>query len=73
MVDALVDGIAVVVHFILSASDAFRDNCLCFVSEEAVNCLIRVRNEVESVNLKIIEAINGAGQWDNVFLEAVVR
>ena len=56
----MVDGIAFVINLILGASDTFRDNGLCFVSEEAVNSGFRIRDEVEAVNLKLVEAISSA-------------
>jgi hypothetical protein len=51
LVDALVDGVAVSIHFILGASDAFRDNCLGFVGDKAVNRFAWVSNEVKPTGL----------------------
>jgi len=39
---------------------------------EAINGLIRISDEVKAVNLKLVETINSAGQWNNIFLEAIV-
>jgi hypothetical protein len=62
LVDALVDGVAVIINCILFASDAFRDNCLRFVGDEAVNCLVRISNEVESAWLQLLQAGNAVSK-----------
>jgi hypothetical protein len=48
LVDALVLRVAVIINCVFLASDTLRDNCLCFVGNEAVNSFIRVNDEVET-------------------------
>ena len=72
LVDALVDRVAIGIHLVLGAGDSFRNNSLRFVGDEAVYGLGGVGLEVEAVNWDLTEAINGAGQRGDVFLEAVV-
>ncbi len=67
LIDALVDGVAVLIHFILRSGSALGDYLLGFVSEESINRLVGIRDEVKTVNLKLIDAINCAGQGDDVF------
>jgi hypothetical protein len=73
LVDALIDGVAVIIDCILLSSDALRNDCLRFVSNETIHHGVRIGNEVEAMNGELVEASNGAIKRDDVFLEAVVR
>ena len=56
----MVDGIAVFIYFVLGASDALGDDLLCFVSDEAIDNRIRVRDEIETANLELVDAISSS-------------
>jgi hypothetical protein len=51
LVDALVDGVAVIIHCILFASDGFRNNRLNLVGKEAINRFVGINNEVEATGI----------------------
>jgi hypothetical protein len=72
LVDALVLRVTLIVHCILFASDCLRNNRLDFVSQEAVNRLVRIDNEVEATGLQLLQAGDAVRYWGDVFLEAVV-
>ena len=56
----MVDGVAVVIYGILFAGYALRYNGLCFVSKEAINRDVRISDEVEAANLKLVKTISSA-------------
>ena len=47
MVDALVDGVAVIIDSIFLAGDALGDNGLRFVGDEAINGFVGEANKVK--------------------------
>jgi len=61
LVDTLVDGVAVIIYFVVRTSNSFWDNGLCFVCNEAINRGVRIRDKVEAANLKLIDTISSAG------------
>ena len=66
------DGVAVIIDFILRASDALGDDFLCFVSDEAIYYGVGICNEVKAVNGDLVQASDCAIKRDDVFLEAIV-
>ena len=67
MVDALVDGVAVIVNFIVRSSDRFWYDSLCFVSEEAINRCISIGDKVKTFWLKLFNASNAVSDINDVF------
>jgi hypothetical protein len=68
----LVDGVAIVIYCILFASNAFRDDCCDFVSDETIDSRVRIRDEVKAMNRELLQTICSTCQLGNVFFEAVV-
>jgi hypothetical protein len=66
--DALIDRVAIVIDFVLGASDALRHRLGGFVGQEAIHHGVGVRDEVEAVNGQLLEPVDGAVKVYDVFL-----
>jgi hypothetical protein len=67
LVDALVLRVALIVHCILLASNCLRNNRLDFVGEETVNNGVRIRDEVETTGLQLLQAGDAVSDCGDVF------